>query len=193
MLHQLKLCGLDGRQAGKQAGVLKGRLALGQAVLDDLPGLGRYPVGEEHLELHHQVPALGGRLVVGQPLASQPADGARFDDVAARQRHHPVVEGGDVHRASAQSLEKRTRQKERKRKIRQLSRHVMYLRTSGFITHPLADPTLKLHLEKVLSNRPIISEELFSRYITESIYGAATPIRVFSSVMQGSYIVLQML
>lgn len=81
------------------------RLALGQAVLDDLAGLRRDPVWKVHLELHQQVAALGWALGQGQAFAPQAADGARFDDVTARHRHHPAVEGGDVNRAAAQSLE----------------------------------------------------------------------------------------
>lgn len=74
-------------------------------MLDDLAGLRRDPVGEEHLELHHQVASLGRALGQGQTLAPQPPHGARFDDVAARQRHHPVVECGDVNGAATESLE----------------------------------------------------------------------------------------
>ena len=81
------------------------RLALGQAVLDDLAGLWRDPVGEEHLELHHQVAALGRALGHGEALAPQPPDSTGFDDVAARQRHHPLVERGDVDCAAAESLD----------------------------------------------------------------------------------------
>lgn len=83
------------------------RLALGQAVLDDLAGLRRDPVRKLHLELHQQVATLGRALGQGQAFAPQAPDGARFDDVAARHRHHPAVEGGDVNGAAAQSLERR--------------------------------------------------------------------------------------
>lgn len=80
------------------------RLALGQAVLDDLAGLRRDPVGKVHLELHQQVAALGWALGQGQAFAPQAPDGARFDDIAARHRHHPAVEGGNVDGATTQSL-----------------------------------------------------------------------------------------
>lgn len=59
-------------------------LAPNEAVFDDLFGLGRDPVREDHLELHHQVATCGGGLGVGQPLAPQPPDGAGLDDVTAR-------------------------------------------------------------------------------------------------------------
>lgn len=88
------------------AGALRPRLALGQAVLDDLAGLRRDPVWKEHLELHQQVAALGWALGQGQALAPQAPDGARFDDITARHRHHPAVEGGNVNRAATQSLER---------------------------------------------------------------------------------------
>ena len=61
----------------------KSRLALGQAVLDDLAGLRWDPVGEEHLELHHQVAPLRRALGQGQALAPQPPHGTWFDNVAA--------------------------------------------------------------------------------------------------------------
>lgn len=83
----------------------KYRLALGQAVLDDLPGLWWDPVGEQHLELHHEVAPLGRALGQGQPLTAQPPDSTWFDDVAARQRHHAVVKCRDVYCAAAESLE----------------------------------------------------------------------------------------
>lgn len=82
------------------------RLALGQAVLDDLAGLRRDPVWKLHLELHQQITALGWALGQGQAFAPQAPDGAWFDDVAARHRHHPAVEGWNVHGAAAQSLER---------------------------------------------------------------------------------------
>lgn len=53
-------------------------------MLDDLAGLRRDPVGEEHLELHHQVAPLGWALGQGQTFAPQPPDSTRFDNVAAR-------------------------------------------------------------------------------------------------------------
>lgn len=80
-------------------------------MLDYLTGLGWDPIGEEHLELHHQVAALGGALGVGQTLTLQPADSTRFDDITAWQQHHSVVEGGDINCASTQSLEKRREEK----------------------------------------------------------------------------------
>lgn len=76
-------------------------------MLDDLAGLWWDPVGEEHLELHHQVAPLGRALGQGQALAPEPPEGAGFDNVAARQRHHPVVKRGDVDCAAAESLESR--------------------------------------------------------------------------------------
>lgn len=80
-------------------------LALAQAVLDDLPGLRWDPIREEHLELHHQVASLRRALGEGQTLAPQPPDGAGFDHVAARQRHHPAVQRWDVDCAAAESLQ----------------------------------------------------------------------------------------
>lgn len=82
------------------------RLALGQAVLDDLAGLRRDPVRKLHLELHQQIATLGRALGQGQAFAPQAPDGARFDDVAARHRHRPAVEGRNVNGAAAQSLER---------------------------------------------------------------------------------------
>lgn len=74
-------------------------------MLDDLSGLWWDPVGEQHLELHHEVAPLGRALGQGQALAPQPPDSTRFDDVAARQRHHAVVKCWDVYCAAAESLE----------------------------------------------------------------------------------------
>lgn len=76
-------------------------------MLDDLARLRRDPVGEDHLELHHQVASLGRALGQRQALAPQPPDGAGLDDVAARQGHHPVVERRDVNCAAAERLEAR--------------------------------------------------------------------------------------
>lgn len=73
-------------------------------MLDDLARLWRDPVGEEHLELHHQVASLGRALGQRQALAPQPPDGAGLDDVAARQGHHAVVKRRDVDRAAAERL-----------------------------------------------------------------------------------------
>lgn len=87
------------------------RLALAQAVLDDLAGLWRDPVRESHLEFHHQVAALGRALGMGQAFAPQPPHRARLDDIAARQRHHPVVERGDVDCAATESLGRHKRWK----------------------------------------------------------------------------------
>jgi len=81
-------------------------------VLDDLARLRRDPVGEEHLELHHQVAPLRRALGQGQTLAPEPPDGPWLDDVGARQRHHPVVESRDVNRAATKSLEERRGRKE---------------------------------------------------------------------------------
>lgn len=80
-------------------------------MLDDLAGLWWDPVGEEHLELHHQVAALGRALGQGQTLAPQPADSTGFDHVAARQRHHPVVKCWDVNCAATESLEGKREEK----------------------------------------------------------------------------------
>lgn len=88
-------------------------LALAQAVLDDLAGLWRDPVREEHLELHHQVAALARALWQGQTFAPQSADGSRLDDVAARQRHHPVVKCWDVNSAAAEGLEAKKKGKQK--------------------------------------------------------------------------------
>lgn len=63
--------------------MIKSSLALGQAVLDDLAGLRWDPVGEEHLELHHQVAPLGRALGQGQSFAPQPPDSTWFDNIAA--------------------------------------------------------------------------------------------------------------
>lgn len=82
------------------------RLALGQAVLDDLAGLRRDPVRKLHLELHQQVTTLGRALGQGQAFAPQAPDGPRFDDIAAGHRHHAAVEGGNVNGAATQSLER---------------------------------------------------------------------------------------
>lgn len=76
-------------------------------MLDDLAGLRRDPVGEEHLELHHQVAPLRRALGHGQAFAPQPPNGPRLDDVAARQGHHAVVKSRDVDGAAAESLQKR--------------------------------------------------------------------------------------
>lgn len=76
-------------------------------MLDDLARLRRDPVGEEHLELHHQVSPLGRALGHRQTFAPEPPDGPRFDDVAARQRHHPVVKCRNVNRAATESLEEK--------------------------------------------------------------------------------------
>lgn len=83
----------------------KSGLALGQAVLDDLAGLWRDPVGEEHLELHHQVASLGRALGQGQAFTPQSSDSTWFDDIAAWQWHHPVVKCWNVNCAAAESLE----------------------------------------------------------------------------------------
>lgn len=80
-------------------------LALAQAVLDDLAGLWWDSVGEEHLELHHQVASLRWALRQRQALAPQPPDGAGLDDIAAWQGHHPVVECRDIDCAAAECLE----------------------------------------------------------------------------------------
>lgn len=80
-------------------------------MLDDLAGLRRDPVGEEHLELHHQVAALRRALWHGQAFAPQPPDGTWLDDVAARQGHHAVVKRRDVDGAAAESLQKRKEEK----------------------------------------------------------------------------------
>ena len=82
-------------------------------MLDDLAGLRWDPVGEEHLELHHQVAALGRALGHGQPLAPQPPHRPWLDDVAARQRHHPVVKCRDVDCASAERLEETKKEEEK--------------------------------------------------------------------------------
>lgn len=82
------------------------RLALGQAVLDDLAGLRRDPVRKLHLELHQQITTLGRALGQGQAFAPQAPDGARLDDIAARHRHRPAVEGRNVNGAATQSLER---------------------------------------------------------------------------------------
>lgn len=81
-------------------------------MLDDLAGLWRDPVREEHLELHHQVAPLGWALWQGQTFAPQSADGSWLDDVAARQRHHPVVKCWDVNSAAAEGLEAKKRETE---------------------------------------------------------------------------------
>lgn len=60
------------------------RLALGQAVLDDLSGLWWDSVGEGHLELNHQVAPLGWAFGQGKAFASQPPDSTGFDNIAAR-------------------------------------------------------------------------------------------------------------
>lgn len=97
--------GCDASTSGKaDNGESCGGLALAQAVLDDLAGLWRDPVGEEHLELHHQVASLARALGHGQALAPQPPDSTWLDDVAARQRHHPVVKCWDVNCEAAESL-----------------------------------------------------------------------------------------
>lgn len=83
----------------------QGRLALRQAVLDDLAGLWWDSVGEEHLELHHQVASLRRALGQGQAFAPQASDGTGFNDVAARKRHHAVVKCGDVDCAATESLQ----------------------------------------------------------------------------------------
>lgn len=59
------------------------RLALGQAVLDDLTGLRWDPVGEKHLELHQQVATLRWALGQGQTFAPQSPDCTWFDNIAA--------------------------------------------------------------------------------------------------------------
>lgn len=79
--------------------------ALGQAVLDDLAGLWWDPVREEHLELHHQVASLGWALGQGQAFAPQSPDSTWFDNVAAWERHHPVVKCWNVNCAATESLE----------------------------------------------------------------------------------------
>lgn len=79
-------------------------LALGQAVLDDLTGLWWDPVGEEHLELHHQVASLGRALGHRKTFAPQPPHSAGLDHVAAGQRHHSVVKSWDVNGAATESL-----------------------------------------------------------------------------------------
>lgn len=61
----------------------RSRLTLRQAVLDYFSGLGWDPVGEEHLELHHQVAALGRALGQRQTLAPEPPESTGFDNVAA--------------------------------------------------------------------------------------------------------------
>lgn len=93
---------------------MQSRLALAQAVLDDLARLRRDPVGEEHLELHHQVAPLRRALRHGQAFAPQPPDGSRLDDVAARQGHHAVVKRRDVDGAAAESLQEEQQKRGKK-------------------------------------------------------------------------------
>lgn len=74
-------------------------------MLDDLARLRWDPVREEHLELHHQVASIGRALGQGQAFAPQPPDGAGFDDITAWQRHHPIVQCGNVNCAATESLD----------------------------------------------------------------------------------------
>ena len=84
---------------------MESRLRLWQVLFDDFPGLRGYPVWEAHLELHYQVPTLGGVLGVGEALAPYSLGRARFDDIIAGQWDHPVVEGGNVHGTATQRLQ----------------------------------------------------------------------------------------
>lgn len=76
-------------------------------MLDDLSGLRWDSVWEGHLELNHQVASLGWAFGQGKAFAPQPADSTGFDDIAARQRHHPVVKRWNVYCAAAESLKTR--------------------------------------------------------------------------------------
>lgn len=78
-------------------------------MFDDLPGLRWDSVGENHLELHHQVASLGGAFGHRKPLASEPPHSSRFDHIAAGERHHPAVQSRDVYRAAAESLRRKRR------------------------------------------------------------------------------------
>lgn len=74
-------------------------------MLDDFPRLRWDSVGEEHLELHHQVAPPRWAAGDGQALATEAPHGTGPDHVAAWQGHEAVVQRGNIDRAAAKRLE----------------------------------------------------------------------------------------
>ncbi len=78
----------------------------GEAVAEELSGARRESVREDDIEADEEIAASVGVLGQRQPLADDPLDGGRLDNLILEVNQHPFTrEQGHLHSGSTQGLQ----------------------------------------------------------------------------------------